>query len=310
MVRSFDMFPVLFSIDKVSVSSFGVFLSLGFIFGVFLIWRLARAWDLDEEKILDMTLITFVGGLIGARIFFCITHINEFASSPLNFLLFTKYPGFSFWGGFLGGWLTMYYWARRQKIDFWQIADIAAVGFLGGLILSDLGCFLGSCGAGSQTHSFLGVPMVGLIGKRWPVQLIEAILLTFILLNIWKKATHFHQTGKIVSLSLILIGLVKLILEPLKQIHIEGYIFSTTLIVLGVTIFYQVTKRKFIADFKTFFRFLLGFINNSQNRKLVLVAFRKNWYNQTTAFTWRLRIFKKLLRRFNVRFSIKNNQLH
>lgn len=297
------MFPVLFSIGKFSISSFGVFLSLGFIYGVFLIWRLAKAWDLDEEKILDLTLLTFVGGLIGARIYFGITHISEFASSPLNLILFVKYPGFSFWGGFLGGWLTLYYWAKRQKTDFWQIADIAAVGFLGGFILSDIGCFLGGCGAGALTHSFLGVPMVGLIGKRWPVQLIEVILLTFILSNIWKKATHFHQTGKIVSLSLVLVGLVKLILLPLKQIGGEEYIFSAILVILGITIFYRVTKRNMIEDLKNFFKFI-------SKRRLVLEVFRKNWYNYKTSFKWKFRNFKKILRRFNVRFSIKNNQLH
>ncbi len=303
MVRSFDMLPVLFSINTFSVSSFGVFLSLGFIFGVFLIWRLIRAWDLDEEKILDLTLLTFIGGLIGARIYFGITHISEFASSPLRIILFFKYPGFSFWGGFLGGWLTMYYWARRQRIDFWQIADIAAVGFLGGLILSDLGCFLGGCGAGSQTSSFLGVPMVGLIGRRWPVQIVEAILFIFILLNIWKKATHFHQRGKIVSLSLILIGLVKLVLLPFKQIERGEYIFLSLLVILGITIFYRVTKRNIINDLKSFVKFI-------SNRKLVLEVLQKSWYNHQTSFTWRFRNLKKLLRRFNVRFSIKDNKLH
>ena len=47
------MLPVLFSIGKISVSSFGIFLALGILLGIFLVWRLSRAWDLDEEKILD-----------------------------------------------------------------------------------------------------------------------------------------------------------------------------------------------------------------------------------------------------------------
>ena len=302
MVPYPNMFPTLFSIGKLSVSSFGVFLSLGFIFGVFLIWRLSRAWDLDEDKILDLTLLTFVGGLLGARIYFGISHLSEFAPSPLKIIFFTKYPGFSFWGGFLGGWLTLFYFARRQRRDFWQIADIASVGFLGGLILSDIGCFLGGCGAGSVTKSIFGVPMVGLTSKRWPVQLFEAVLLILVLKNIWGKATHFHQTGKIVSLCLILIGLIKLILEPLRSVSDGGYIFPLTLIFLGVTIFYRVTKGSIILDAKSFLKFI-------SNRQLVLVTFKKNWYNQTTSFLWRLRNFKKLLERLHVKFSLKNNRI-
>lgn len=305
------MFPVLFSVGKFPVSSFGVFLTLGFILGIFLIWRLARAWDLDEEKILDLSLLTFLGGLVGARVFFGLANFSFFADNLFKIIFFTKYPGFSFWGAFLGGWLTLYFFSKRFKLDFWQIADIAAVGLLGGLILTNLGCFLGGCGdVGGITKSFLGVGVVGLLGKRWPTQIIEAFLLTVCLINIWSKATRFHLRGKIISLSLMSVGLVKIILEPLKATHNLGFLFSVALTALGITILYKVTKREIISDLKDFSKFSLGLFTKKSNRKVVLGAFRKSWYNQKTSLAWRFRNFKKLLRRFNVRFSFKNNKLY
>ena len=107
------MFPVLFSIGNFAVSSFGVFLALGFLLAVFLIWRLSRAWDLDEEKVLDLTLLTFLGGLIGARVYFVMEHWDFFAANFTKAILFYKFPGFSFWGGVLGGWLTLFYFSKR-----------------------------------------------------------------------------------------------------------------------------------------------------------------------------------------------------
>src|ERR1035437_2093730 len=101
------MFPVLFIIPGKSVSSFGIFLALGFLYGVFLIWRLSRAWDLDEEKVLDLTLFTFLGGLIGARLYFALENPQIFTANILRLVLVTKYTGFSFWGAILGGWLTL-----------------------------------------------------------------------------------------------------------------------------------------------------------------------------------------------------------
>ncbi len=295
------MFPTLLSIGSFALSSYGVFLALGFLFGVFLIWRLSRAWDLDEEKILDLTLLTFLGAIIASRLYFGLENIAFFAQSPWKIIFINKYPGFSFWGAFLGGWLTLFYLTRRQRTDFWQIADIAVVGFLGGLIISDIGCFLGGCGAGGATKSFLGVSMVGLIGKRWPVQLFEAVFFSLALMNVWNKATHFHQRGKIVSISLIFIGAIKLILTPFKE-KSNDYIFSILMLVLGLTIFYKITRRNIFNDLKS----LLHFFTTPA---LVLGTLKKVWYNQKIAVAWRFSGWKKILRRYNVKLSPKNNRI-
>lgn len=304
------MFPVLFSFGNISVSSFGVFLALGFLVGVFLIWRLSRAWDLDEEKILDLTLLTFLGGLVGARIYFVLENLQFFFQNLGGIFLFNKYPGFSFWGAFLGGWLTLYFLSKKKKLDFLQLGDIASVGFLGGLILSNLGCFLGACNVGVRSDLFLAVNMLGFAGERFPVQLLEASLLLWVLLKLWTSATHFHLRGKILSLSLMYIGAIKLLMEPFKETHSEGVFLSFVLLILGITYFYKVTKRNIILDIKGLSLSVLRFFTNSQTRKYAMDRFFKYWYNQKTLIFWKLRNLKKLLRRTNVRFSLKNNKLY
>lgn len=296
------MFPVLFSVGNISVSSFGVFLALGFLLGIFLIWRLTRAWDLNEEKILDLVLLTFIGGLFSSRVYFAVENWQYFITSPLNLFLINKMPGFSFWGGFLGGWLTLYIFARRKRLDFWQLADIAFVGLLGGLILSQMGCFLGSCNIGIPSKAFFSVNMAGFVGKRWPVQAIEAILLGIALLKIWAQATHFHQRGKIAGMGLVLVGIIKLILEPLKQNHSE-LIFPVFFILLGTVILYKVTKQNPILQFRNSAVYLTGFISEPKVRKSVVQSLSKFWYNQKADIGWKLRNLKKSLRKRNVKFS-------
>lgn len=300
------MLPVLFSIGTVSVSSFGVFLAMGFLLGVFLIWRLSRAWDLDEEKILDLTLVTFLGGLIGARLYFVLDNLPLFREDLIRIILIHKIPGFSFWGAFLGGWLTLYYWCRTKKLDFWQVGDIASVGFLGGLILANLGCFFGGCNIGIPSNLFFAVNMVGFFGKRFPTQLLEAVLLFLVTLSIWSAATHFHARGKILALTLIYIGLIKFLMEPLKQNHNGGVYLSLVLFFLGVTILYRVTKRNIISDLKNLGNLLSKLITSKEMRRMALVRLQKNWYNQKTSIFWKARNLKKLLRRFNVKYSYKN----
>lgn len=294
------MFPVLFTIWKLSISSLGVFLIISFFLAIFLVWRLARAWDLDEEKVLDLFLLTFFGGFIFSRIYFCLNNFQFFGYHFSKWLFVTKYPGFSFWGGILGGWFSLYIFAKRLKLDFWQVADIASVGLLGGLILSDLGCFFGGCNVGLKSNLFFAVPMVGVIGKRLPIQIIEALLLSLVLVKIWSKATHFHLRGKIVSLTLMFLGLTKLILEPLKDQRGQGAYFDLLLTILGITIFYRMTKRNILSDLKSAFWFIVS-------RKRVLQYISKTWYNQKVYFSWKFRNIKKGLKRFNVKFSYKTD---
>lgn len=300
------MLPVLFSIDKWPVSSFGVFLTLGFLVGVFLVWRLSRAWDLDEEKILDLTLLTFLGGFIGSRIYFVLEHLPIFMQSIFRIVLINKYPGFSFWGSFLGGWLTLAYFARAKKQDFWLLGDIAAVGFLGSLIIFDLGCFFGGCQVGIRSN-FLAVNMVGILGKRFPTQILEAVLFSFVLVKLWSEASRFHLRGKILSLALIYIGIIKFLMRPLQQEADEGRFLSVILFILGMTILYRITKRNIISDIKNMPKIVFKSVTDPAIRRSFFVRLKKSWYNQKTSISWKFRNLKKSLRRLNVKFSYKNN---
>ena len=304
------MFPVLFSIGNLTVSSFGVFLALAFLFAVFLVWRLARAWDLDEEKILDLTLLTFFGGLLFARAHFILENFPLFGTSFLKWILITKYPGFSFWGSLLGGILTLAIFTRRFKLDFWKVSDIAAVGLLGGLILGDIGCLLGGCGVGLPSKLFIAVTLVGVLGKRFPTQVLEVLLLALVLVKIWQKATHFHKSGTIFAVSLISLGVIKVFTSSLRPYELKSYLFSFLTIFFGSLIYYRLTKRKFLNDVVNICLFLVGLLRDNQVRKSVFITLQKNWYNQKVAIFWKLRSFNKaagvFLKKLNVKISHKN----
>lgn len=249
-----------------------IFLWLSLLVGIFLVWRLTRAWDIDEEKGLDLTFLTLLGGLISARAYFVAGHFNLFEHSLLNILLVYKEPGFSFWGAFLGGLLTLYIFSRRFKIDFWQAADLGSVAFLGSLVVVSVSVF-------------------------------EAILLGLAFIKIWPKAVHFHIRGKIVSLVFIVLGLIELLMESPRPFNASGIIFEGMLIILGVVIFYRVTKRNILSDFKVSIRFCHRLFTDPEARIIVVQTLSKWWYNQKTSFVWKINSLKKRLRRLYVRSS-------
>lgn len=289
------MLPVLLSIGPVSISSFGFFLALAFLFGTFLVWRIARAWDLPEEKILDLIILSFFGGLIGSRIFFVSLNFEYFSGDLLKTVLVTKYPGMNFWGGLAGGWLTLFVLSKRLRLNFWQMADLAAVGLLGGLIFGDIGCFLGGCSVGVESNFFLSTPVVGVLGKRFPVSALEALLVAGILIKIWPTALHFHFHGKILSFAAISLGLVKLLTEFFRDLHQGGFYLSAILTLLGVSLFYYLSKRSFRKDILS--------LKYPSTRKTAVDAVLKNWYNFKVSLTWKISKWKlsKILKRLHVK---------
>lgn len=308
------MFPVtLLTIGHLSITTFGVFLALSLIYGLFLVFRLARAWELDVEKIIDFALIMFLVGLFSSRLFFISLNWTFFGSDFGKMVNFVRYPGFSFWGAFLGGWLSLFYLSRRHKLDFYQIADLAAIGFLGGVVLGDLGCFLGSgCGLGIRSNLFFSTPVVGAVGRRFPVYGLEAAIFAFVLFKLWNVATRFHFRGKIVSLTLIYAGLTKFIMEFLKQsqnsLMGSGFFLSAVMFVLGITTFYKTSKRSLTGDLKSVGSVSLSMLTEPKAWSGILETVKTSWYNNRTTWSWRIRKFKKFLRRARVKPTPENFQ--
>lgn len=293
------MHPVLISIGSLSISSFGFLLMLGFISATFVAWRLAKTYDLNEEKVLDLVILTFLGGLLGARIYFVATHWDIFGDFGKAILL-NRYPGLSFWGGLLGGVLALKLFISRTKLNFWQVADFTGVGLMLGLVFGDMGCFLGGCGYGINSNLPIATSVVGLVGKRFPVSAVESFLLLLAFFYLWRQAVRFHFGGKIISLSLIILALVKFSMEyfrgdsqaiPYIAGFYWGQLWAGLLLVSGAVVFYHRSKRSFKGDMKG----ILYIVTSSRKRELTLSKLSKSWYNHKVGLRLRLKtVFSKL----------------
>lgn len=310
------MYPVIATVGPLSISSFGLFMALGFLAGVFTVWRVARSYDINEEKILDLTLFTFLGGLVGARLYFVALNPGFIAHALQNVILLNKYPGLSFWGGLLGGFLTLYLCLRRTKLNFWLTADLAAAGLLIGLAIGDVGCFLGGCSYGVVSNLPIASPVVGLIGKRFPVALVEAVILALVFLFFKAQVLRFHFAGKVAANFLIVVGAVKFLLGFLRGDSriifawvSDGHLLSVLAVILGTVIFYTRSKRSITKDLGSF----ISVPFSPKKRKEALSSVAKSWYNIRIDAGIKLRSWSlslasfpsKLKRKFNVKSTPK-----
>lgn len=134
----------------IPIYGFGVMLFLAFLICTSMAIRYGRREGISSAHIQDLVIWLFVGGLLGARIFFLLQ--EEKPESIGDFLW--KLPriwegGIIFYGSLIGGligYLAAYYFVfRRFHLSTLKFADVCAPCVAVGLCLGRLGCFLNGC---------------------------------------------------------------------------------------------------------------------------------------------------------------------
>ncbi len=290
------MYPVLLNIGPVSISSFGLFLSIGLTFAVFIIWRFANIYDIDQEKALDSVFLTFILGLAGARISFWLLNLSDI-NTISKVILINKYPGLSIWGGIIAGLLSLLYFSKKFKFNFWLAADIAATGFFAGLAASSLGCLFAACQVGIPSNLFFAVPQVGVLGKRLPIQIIYSLMYLVSFYYLFKLNLRFHFFGKITSAALLIFGLINLLLDFFRG--------DREIIFLSVTLTQSFAVASFFAGFVLYYRLSKrSFIKDCRNFKDSLLKLDKSWYNRTVKLKFDL---SRILKKVRIKLNVKSN---
>ena len=169
--------PVLFHIGPLQVRYYGLVYAIGFLLAMLILINLAKRKELngfDEEKAYDLTLILILSSIFGARLFFeVIYNFSNFISRPVQFFYFWE-GGMSIHGGLLFGIIGVYYFTKKNKIHFYDIADILVIPLSLMLVFGRIANFINGELYGKITTVSWAVKFPGVEGYRHPSQLYEA----------------------------------------------------------------------------------------------------------------------------------------
>ncbi|MFG0316167.1 MAG: prolipoprotein diacylglyceryl transferase [Planctomycetota bacterium JB042] len=137
------MYPILGEPFGFKIRSFGVMVALAFVVALWVASRHARRTkQVDPEAIGDLLMWVMVGGILGARVLYCIVHWkDQFAHQPLEVLKIWK-GGLVYYGGFLGAFVAGWFFTKKRKIDFVTLGDICMPAVFLGQAVGRIGCFL------------------------------------------------------------------------------------------------------------------------------------------------------------------------
>ncbi len=122
------MFPEIFRIGSFPITTYGVMLALGMFLALFVASRLGARDGINRDRVFDLGLWTLLGGLAGSKILMLLVdesyNQNLWNIFSLDFLR----SGGVFYGGFIGGFLTVVLLMFIYKLNFWKVADAFAPG--------------------------------------------------------------------------------------------------------------------------------------------------------------------------------------
>ncbi len=145
--------PIAFQLGRLTVTSYGILVALGFIAGLWTASRRALLDGIPAEKILDAGSWIIVGSILGARVLYVVSYWNEeFAGHPLVQIFAIWRGGLVFYGGLIGASVATMLYVRRAHLSLWKLADALAPSVALGSVFGRIGCLLNGCCYGRVCH--------------------------------------------------------------------------------------------------------------------------------------------------------------
>jgi len=262
------MYPELFKIGPIAIRSYGVMLAVSFILGILYVYRQSRKDNRDFTDLLTLAYVMIIAGVLGARLFYVLFHLEEFSGHWLD----TINPfqsdrigiaGLNLYGGVVLAVICSYVFLRIKKISVLATFDLFAPTIGLGLLFTRIGCFLNGCCFGTPcnlpwcVHFPPGsIPDYIFPGACiHPAQLYSSLygLLLFVFLH-WRLHRR-HFDGEIVAWLFMIEAVFRYAIEYVRyyenamHFHLLGMyptwnqIISISLFVLGLGIYIIQRKR-------------------------------------------------------------------
>ena len=150
------MHPELLHWGALHLRSYGVMMAVAFLVGTFLALREARRLGLDEDRLVNVILVTLVAGILGARMLYVLEHLPEFRREWGSALALWQ-GGLTLYGGVVAGTFAGLVTARRLGLPVWVVADALTPSVAIGTMFGRIGCYLNGCCYGRPTRLPWGV---------------------------------------------------------------------------------------------------------------------------------------------------------
>lgn len=209
-------------IGPLTLGTFGLMVATGLLCAFFVL----RA-DLHRRRLAAdaETLVGFMGlaGLAGAKLYHLLQTPDEFFAHPFS-LLFSK-MGFAWFGGLLGGFITLLLLARHYRLPALVLLDAVSPAAALGYGIGRIGCLLsgdGDYGIPTSLPWGMSFPngLVPTTERVHPTPIYELLVSLTIFYCLWRRGRRSvrepRPPGEIFALYLVLTGIARFLVEFIR----------------------------------------------------------------------------------------------
>ena len=202
-----------------SIKTFGLAFGLCFIVSGLVVARRLRELDKPADWAYEMIFAALIGGIIGARLWYVADHTDDLSEDFLGTLFGGS--GLTWYGGALGGAVSVSIWARRKGMLDLGLLDLAAPGLAIGYAVGRVGCQVsgdGDYGKAWDGPWAMAYPdgVVPIDAEVHPTPIYETLGMGVSALVLWHLRDRFAP-GRLFALYLVLAGLERFLVEFLRR---------------------------------------------------------------------------------------------
>lgn len=236
-----------------SIHIYSLCILLGVIFASCLIITESEKHGFDKEKISDLLFYTIIFGIVGARAYYCIFNLDYYLTNPVSILKIWE-GGLAIHGGIIAGLITIFIYARKNKLNFLWLLDFFVIGLIIAQAIGRWGNFFNGEAHGPLTTlvhlKSMHLPNFIIKGMKidgnyyTPTFLYESFwcLLGFIIIILLKKNKKI-KIGYLTSFYLIWYSIERFLVEMMRTDSLMigtfkvAQIVSIIMFICGISIF-------------------------------------------------------------------------
>ena len=154
-----------FNVFGFEIAFYGCTMATGIIVGYLMAAREAKSTGQNPDDYLDMLLYAVLFAIIGARLYYVIFKWDYYGQNLMQ-IFNLRQGGLAIYGGIIGAFTTVYFFAKKRKLSFAQMLDTACPGLAAGQVIGRWGNFFNREAFGGYTD--------GLFAMQLPVSAVRS----------------------------------------------------------------------------------------------------------------------------------------